>query len=149
MARMPTMEVCVSVIEVKTVHFEIPGAPGSKARHRTVSGHTYTPAKTAAYENLVKICFREQCKDMPHEGQVGIEVVAYFPVPKSASKKRRDLMLAGVLRPKVKPDWDNIGKICSDALNGIAYRDDSQVVDAVVRKWYGERPRVEVKISFM
>ena len=54
--------------------------------------------------------------------------------------------LNGELKPTVKPDLDNIAKIVADALNGLAYRDDSCIVDLVVRKRYGVEARVEVKI---
>ena len=45
-----------------------------------------------------------------------------------------------------KPDADNILKAISDALNGIVYRDDSQVCDCSVVKLYSKNPRVEVSI---
>ncbi len=56
-------------------------------------------------------------------------------------------MLQGIIRPTKRPDWDNIGKIVSDALNELAYHDDSYIVDARVRKWYSDTPRVEVEIT--
>ena len=55
-------------------------------------------------------------------------------------------MLEHKIRPTKKPDWDNIGKIICDSLNKVAYRDDSVVVDAQVRKFYSENPRVDVSI---
>ena len=61
--------------------------------------------------------------------------------------KKRELMLNRTIRPIVKCDWDNIGKIVCDALNGIAYHDDKQVVDGQVRKFYSEQPRVVVTIQ--
>lgn len=45
-------------------------------------------------------------------------------------------MLAGQIRPTVKPDCDNVSKIILDALNGVAFKDDSQVVGLWVEKWY-------------
>lgn len=56
------------------------------------------------------------------------------------------LMLEHKIRPTKKPDWDNVGKIICDSLNNIAYHDDNQVVDAQVRKFFSENPRVEVTI---
>lgn len=56
-------------------------------------------------------------------------------------------MLDGKIRPTKKPDWDNIGKIVTDALNKIAYRDDSQVVACRVEKWYGPIPEVIVTLG--
>lgn len=51
-----------------------------------------------------------------------------------------------LIRPKVKPDADNVAKAICDALNGQAYRDDAQIAALYVRKWYDEKPRVEVQI---
>ena len=55
-------------------------------------------------------------------------------------------MLKGDLRPIKKPDCDNIAKIILDALNGIAFHDDSQIVTLEVFKYYSERPKVYVDI---
>ena len=52
----------------------------------------------------------------------------------------------GKIRPTKKPDFDNIAKIVCDSLNTIAYKDDSQVIDGQVRKFYSEKPRIVVKI---
>lgn len=65
----------------------------------------------------------------------------------TVSKKKRREMLEHRIRPTKKPDWDNIGKIVCDSLNLVAYHDDSAVVDAQVRKFYSETPRVDVMIK--
>lgn len=62
------------------------------------------------------------------------------------SKKKRAAMLAGEILPTKKPDYDNIEKIISDALNGVAFYDDAQIVSSGLIKVYGEIPRVEVEI---
>lgn len=130
---------------LKTYTFEVPGKPFGKQRPRVMrNGHTYTPSETVNYENLVKVCFREKYPEhTPTEGIMQLIVDAYFPIPDSWSKKKKQKALDGLIRPH-KPDWDNIGKIISDALNEIAYKDDSQIYLASVRKEYSERPRVEV-----
>jgi len=74
-------------------------------------------------------------------------VKAYFPIPKSTRKKERVLMQAGKIRHTKKPDGDNVVKSIADALNGIAYDDDSAVVDLTISKDYSEKPRVEVEIE--
>jgi Holliday junction resolvase RusA-like endonuclease len=56
-------------------------------------------------------------------------------------------MLDGHIRPTKTPDTDNIAKSVLDALNKVAYKDDSCVVDLIVEKWYSENPRVEVYID--
>lgn len=51
--------------------------------------------------------------------------------------KRHQLMAQrGVLRPIVKPDVDNVTKAILDALNGIAFSDDRQIVQVTCEKWY-------------
>ena len=76
-----------------------------------------------------------------------LRVIAYFGIPKSASQKRRTEMLAGSIRPTKRPDADNILKVVADSLNGLAYHDDAQLVDAQIRKFYSANPRIEVTIQ--
>lgn len=134
------------------VKFTIPGQPIGKGRPKfsTVCGHvtTYTPEKTANYEALIKYGYQSQCAGIKFEKKVPLDVriVAYFGIPSSTSKKKAELMRQRIIRPVVKPDTDNIAKTVMDALNGIAYYDDAQVIDAQVRKFYDDNPRVVVTI---
>lgn len=137
------------------ISFTIPGAPKGKARARTVRGknggvHSFTPEDTVNYENLVKMCFNERKPGgwVPYEGIVKMTTVIYFPIPKSASKKKREQMLVGEIRPLVKPDCSNVVKSIEDALNGIAYIDDSQIVYSTQTKYYSETPEVRVVMEF-
>lgn len=131
--------------------FSVYGEPQGKGRPRfsTVAGHvhTRTPEQTVIYENLVRTEYRSQCgKRFSDNAMLDVRIFAYYGIPKSASKKRRQEMLEKRIRPTKKPDFDNIGKIICDSLNGIAYRDDAQIVDSMVRKFYDETPRVVVSI---
>ena len=89
-----------------------------------------------------------QCHGQRYEKEdaLGILITAYKPIPSSVSKKKLRLMLDRLIFPGKKPDWDNIGKIICDALNGIVWKDDAQIVDGRVVKLYAEHPRVEVEI---
>ena len=78
---------------------------------------------------------------------VSVRIEAYFPVPKSFSNKRAGKALAGEIAPTKKPDADNIAKIICDALNGVAYMDDTQVIELTVVKKYAKEPKVKVSIS--
>ena len=78
---------------------------------------------------------------------LSVRIFAFHSIPKSVSRKKHLAMIDRLIRPTRKPDWDNVGKIICDALNGIAYRDDAQIVDALVRKFYSDTPRVIVEIS--
>lgn len=129
---------------MRSIRFCVPGTPRGKERARTVhvDGRvmTFTPGQTVAYEDRVRGAFLKASGgtwtkvDTP----LCIQILAKYPVPKSVSKKRRAAMLSGRLFPTKKPDWDNVGKIICDALNGIAYRDDAQIVFAAVSKSYTE-----------
>jgi Holliday junction resolvase RusA-like endonuclease len=130
------------------ISFTIPGEPQGKARARTGKGFAYTPEKTVLYENFIKIMYEKtKCavffnKNIPLE----MHIKAYYKIPKSTSLIKYSDMHRGVIRPTKKPDWDNVGKVVSDALNGIAYHDDTQIVRATVEKWYSDIPRVEIEI---
>lgn len=129
--------------------FTILGQPTAKGRPRmTRNGHTYTPQKTIEYENLVKIEYRRQCGNakIGADTPVDVRVLAFYSIPKSVSKKKRELMMSGKIRPMKRPDTDNVLKSVLDSLNDIAYHDDAQVVDCQIRKFYSDSPRVEVTI---
>jgi Holliday junction resolvase RusA-like endonuclease len=130
----------------KSIFFSIPGNPVGKQRHRTAKNHTYTPRKTKEYENKVKLFYRLSCKNKPSVEPIAIYIESFHPVPKSDSKKKKELKLSGKIKCTVKPDADNIAKIICDALNKVAYKDDSQVYFSQIYKSYSIKPRVEVTI---
>lgn len=127
--------------------FTIHAAPVGKARPRVTSHGTYTPKKTRDYEKLVQLEYKKQCGKYFGEKALIVDIIANFPIPKSKPKTIRQEMLAGRIRPTVKSDADNIAKAVLDALNGIAYHDDSQVVCLAVGKWYSDAPCVIVSIK--
>lgn len=133
------------------ISFTIPGEPQGKARARTGKGFAYTPEKTVNYEALIKQIFQYEANKGrsydPTEKAIEMLIVAFYGIPKSTSKTNRTLMYATRLRPTKKPDVDNIAKIVCDALNKIAYRDDTQVVKLTVEKYYANNPRVEVYLK--
>jgi Holliday junction resolvase RusA-like endonuclease len=125
------------------IAFEIPGEPMAKQRPKFGCGRAYTPDKTTNYETLVKMEYHNQINKML-DGEIEAKIIAYYAIPKSASKKKQIAMRLGNIMPTKRPDVDNIAKIVLDSLNGIAYKDDSQVVNLQVHKLYADNPRVEV-----
>lgn len=72
---------------------------------------------------------KQQWKKEPLQGDIKIEIELYFGTKRIA-------------------DWDNFHKLSMDALSGIVWEDDSQIVDARVRKFYDkEKPRIEILIK--
>ena len=129
--------------------FEVPGKPVAKGRPRLSKyGHTYTPDKTAKYENLVKLSFVSKYMNFePLKGYIEANITAIFDVPKSYSKKKTKELLENHNNYDHKPDLDNIAKIILDSLNGIAYKDDSQITILHINKEYGEKAKVIVELK--
>ena len=131
--------------------FTVPGPPVGKQRARTVTQggwvHSYTPAKTAAYESLVASTYKSSYPGAEAAtGAVQVVIHAFYKVPLSWPLEKRKKALAGMIPVSVKPDLDNVLKIVTDALNGVAWVDDKQIVYATVQKIYADMPRVEVEI---
>lgn len=126
--------------------FTIDGAPRGKERPRFGNGHAYTPQNTLDYEEKIKLSYLRAGGKNYRDAPIFMEIVIYLPIPKSASKNERKQMVEGELRPTKKPDFDNVSKVVADSLNGIAYNDDSQIVDFLCAKYYSENPRIEVRI---
>ena len=134
------------------ISFTIPGAPVGKGRPRFARrGNfvtTYTPERTASYENLVKFHAAMAMKNGKPllKGALSVLFSIHAPIPASWSKKQKEAALKQELRPTTKPDLDNCAKLLADAMNGIVYDDDKQIVDMLVRKQYSDTPRVEIKV---
>lgn len=131
------------------VRFEVPGEPRAKGRPRfTKTGHTYTDSETRAYENKIIAYYRQAYGGFRfHENAfIEVNVTAYYPIPKRATKAATEAMQSGRQLPSRKPDIDNVLKVVLDALNGIAYKDDCRVVKITAKKAYGE-PRLVIELK--
>ena len=129
------------------IKFTVPGVPAGKGRPRfTRAGHAYTPEKTAAYEEKVRLCWKAQAGSGFAGGiPLKASIIAYFPIPKSASKKKAAAM-DGTFHTS-RPDADNVAKAILDALNGYLYPDDSAVqIDRCWKVYTNGAPRAEVEI---
>lgn len=137
------------------MNFRVDGKVQAKQslRFSNVNGFVkkYTPKKMVAYANWVKICFKQKYPNHRSDSFLDkaliVRLSVYFEIPKSYSKKKQALAQAGTLRPTVKPDCDNIAKNILDALNGLAYPDDKQIVTLIVDKKYAQIPFVEVTVN--
>jgi len=115
----------------------VPGAMRGKGRPRFGNGRTYTDAKTVSAENWIKACAVEQVGTPVLDGPVEVSIVVEKSVPASWSNSKRSAALLGTIHATGKPDWDNAGKLACDSLNGIIWKDDSQIVTANYRRMFG------------
>ena len=136
-------------VNVKKFNITIPITPVPKARPRfTRYGHTYTPKKTADYEKAIAEYWRQATNGFMYDKEQALIVNLVFgiPIPKSTSKSKTELMANGTIRPTKKPDVDNLAKAVMDALNDVAWVDDSQVVRVSIYKEYAKEPYVYIYI---
>lgn len=124
------------------IRFHIPGTPQGKGRARAFKmrngaiGH-YTPDKTRTYEGMIRTqAMAVMGGKSPVESPIALTLTIVMPIPNSWPAWKRELAVAGRLVPTTKPDADNIEKAVKDALNGVVYRDDAQVVAADKIKCY-------------
>lgn len=132
---------------IEFIHIVYPGEPHSQTRHRHTSRggfvRTYDP-KSKDKQKFIDFV-KENYSFEKIRGMVEVIIQADFSIPKSYSKKKT-LVLDGKYRPK-KPDVDNIAKFYLDSLNGIAYNDDSQIIDLQVIKKYSILPLTTITIQ--
>lgn len=137
-------------------HFiEILGQPMGKQRPRASMcggyARVYTPKETTNYENLLKLTWQEKYGHCMLEGALYINIIANFGLNKTDFKKNGDYTKEGlrkihnIIKPTKKPDVDNIAKML-DGLNGVAFRDDSQIVSLTVKKYYSSQPSLYIEI---
>jgi len=133
------------------IQFVVYGDPVPKGRPRFFRKGkfvgTYTPKETEIAERDFKF---QSIKHKPANllaGAIVLDVKVFRKMPKSMSKKNRILAEIGSLRPVTKPDADNYAKLVCDAMNGIFWGDDSQIVKLTVEKLFSERPRIDVTLT--
>ena len=103
----------------------------------------YTPAKTVRAEDAIRAAWLAEMGHLPFEGALSLHVRAYIQMPKSMPKKYREQAI-----PATRPDVDNYLKTVMDALNGVAWKDDSQVASASVMKRYAKgAPHWEIEVN--
>lgn len=132
------------------IAFEVPGEPRGKGRPRfSRDGHAYTDSETKAYEKKIVAYYRQALGGFrwPETAFVRVKVTAHYPIPKSATKAAVAGMQAGKILPSRKPDIDNVLKVVLDALNGVAYKDDSRVVSVEAEKIYSMTPKLVIEMK--
>jgi|SRR5690625_1323046 len=135
--------------------FTIPGqaVPQGRPRARIIGrGQNkrimmYDPKESKEYKEYAALIARQYAPKTLYEAELSVDLDIYRQIPKSTTKRKRELYNARLIRPTVKPDLDNYSKSILDALNGIMYKDDSQIVDLNISKYYSDDPRVEVRIK--
>ena len=133
--------------------FKVLGNPQHQKRHRHVKAgkftRTYDPSAKDKKDFLLQAM--QYKPKSPILGEVHIKVWFCMPRPKSHYRTGK---FVGVLKDSAplwhtsRPDIDNICKFIFDSLNGVFWKDDSQICQVTAYKIYGSRPRVVVEIAY-
>lgn len=124
--------------------FIVPGAARGKTRPRfNRAGHAFKHPADAFTEGVIREAFAAAYPGaQPLVGPLALEISAYYEIPASWPKAKRQ----SARWVTVKPDFDNLAKMISDALNGAAYKDDSAIAWSLIRKCYGDAAQTLVSI---
>ncbi|MDZ7658040.1 RusA family crossover junction endodeoxyribonuclease [Fodinibius sp.] len=126
----------------------IPQQPFSQKRHRdgkTKSGKEYKYDPSASEKKIIKERLQFYKPPQPLTGPLVQVIEVYFQTPQSWSKAKQERH-EGRYRPKT-PDYDNIEKVYGDAMNGVIYKDDKQIVNNNTKKYYSMNPRTIIRIT--
>ena len=127
--------------------------PVAQGRPRAcnIGGHirVYTPAKTRHFREALSLLLNCDRPARLAEAAVKLTVRVYRAIPRSKPKKIKKAMLEGKILPTTKPDLDNYIKAIKDSMKGVAWLDDSQVVQYGMGtgKYYGQTPRIEITVE--
>lgn len=139
-----------SLINHRFITIDVPGEPFAKQRPRAAKKGryitVYTPRETKLYEEKVRKIYNSMYGSFQLEGALTANIEGHFSVPSSISKKKQQDMLDGKIPHTKKPDCDNMGKVCLDGLNNIAYNDDSSINKLIISKQYSETAKTRITI---
>ena len=120
----------------------IPAPQGSKTRGR-FGGVFESSKRVGPWRDVVQLAAADKC-ERPTEAPIALELAFVFGRPASHFKRDGSLRATARPRPTVTPDLDKLVRAIFDALQGIVYRYDAQVVELRASKDYGERPGVRI-----
>ena len=134
------------------VCFDIEGNPVPKGRPRFRRTKTfittYTPKKTLDFEDQVKKASQESMGNVePLETPIAVYLYFRLPIPQSYSKKATEACLKGSQRHVKRPDLDNLAKSVLDGMNGIVFKDDSQITSLHCTKVYSNVAGVNILVK--
>ena len=129
--------------------FDIEPTPQLRPRVSSRGGYVrvYDPPKVKNFKRILRSLAANQYARPPLIGALSVSLTFYRPVQKSISQSEIERRLSNRSKPVVKPDTDNYIKSTLDALNGVLWHDDSQIVKITAEKRYSDHPRITVSVK--
>ena len=129
------------------IQFLVDIRPKPQQRHRSNGRFQYDPSSKDKQDFLFLV--KQYAPKQPIVDIVEMDITFCYKRPAShfRSKNKQKTLKDNVpFFKSSKADLDNLIKFVCDALNGVFYKDDSQVVSIHARKLYGEKDYVMIKI---
>jgi Holliday junction resolvase RusA-like endonuclease len=104
--------------------------PVPKGRPRFFRGRVITPKKTREFEANLKQFVKTVFKEAPYTGEVSVTL--------DFGRKRK---------VSAVPDLDNYVKGVTDSLNGVIWKDDSQITELYASKKYSEKAYIRIRVD--
>lgn len=105
------------------------------------------PEKCRLYKEKVKTTASNYYNGKPLDEPLEVEVNIYMEIPKSWTKKKKEMALSGELAPTSRSDLDNLTKGLWDGCTGVVWKDDGCIVNYKASKRYSEVPRAEIIVK--
>ena len=115
------------------------------------NGIKYKPKKVKDYQNIIQILTVEQLsKDfniIPSGSTIFVNYIEYvYAYPKSFSKKKKMEMVYKTTKPDLQ---DNLNKAFFDALEGLIYEQDQNIVEIKnMVKYFGPEDKIKVEFKY-
>jgi Holliday junction resolvase RusA-like endonuclease len=136
------------------IRFEVIGHPVGKqeTKFNFKTRHAYKPEESRRYKELVSWTAKKYMKESKKEmlfGPVRMDLIITLKKVKPAYDKHKFFVSHHLSEdyPCKKPDRSNVLKTVEDALEGICYDNDMNIVDGYTKKVYGEPEKVEIIIN--
>jgi Holliday junction resolvase RusA-like endonuclease len=98
----------------------------------------YTPKDTVRAEAAIRAALLQVMDGNLYDKECPLHLEATFFLLRPSSLPKR------IQLPVKKPDFDNLIKTLTDALEKFVYANDSQITSANIRKRFGSPPRIEL-----
>lgn len=137
----------------RAVEFTIPGRPipwartgGGKGARQSGPSTRFTPEKQREAMRALGLTWKA-LRERKLSGPLKLEILCVYAIPAGWPRVKREAAQRGMVWHTAKPDWDNLGKLVSDALNQVAFDDDSQIAMCTVAKRHGSPERTVIRLT--
>lgn len=127
------------------MEFNIKTRPVAKERPRFANGRVFTPKRTQDFENEVK---KQIWQTKPEKFEAGTHLMVLIECHFKPTKKELEDNPNIINTPCTRyGDWDNMAKSICDAMNGMVYDDDKQIVIGTLCKMYSEEDAIKIMVK--